>query len=172
MKQLRAREMAPVSFLLPMASVAFPETWALIWANLLLCSEQVFFPHTRLQLSIWKLMNGDTPHLFQLRHCLQLRVWCRRASVLPWAEEWGRVLDTQVGTGIHASGHQLLSSLPRDSCRTGWVMQRCAGHPLRQMGSWGAHGHSHGPGQVQAARAHCHLPDQHSLFFYSKNVNR
>ena len=86
----------------------------------------------------------------------------------PELRSGAKVLDTQADTGVpgvHASSRQLLSLLPRDSCQAGWVMQRYAGHPLRQMGAWGAHGQSH-----EAACAHCHLPDQHFLFYSKRSL--
>lgn len=77
----------------------------------------------------------------------ELRVWCRKASVLPQAEEWGQGFRHTGGhrSPRNSSSRQLLSLLPRDSCQAGWVMQRYEGHPFKTDGglrgplaeSWG-----------------------------------
>lgn len=91
-----------------------------------------------------------------------------RPQSFPELRSGAKVLDTQADIGVpgvRASSLQLLSLLPRDSCQAGWVMQRYEGHLLRQMGAWGAHWQSH-----EAERAHCHLPDQHFLFYLKKSL--
>lgn len=91
-----------------------------------------------------------------------------RPQSFPELRSGAKVLDTQADIGVpgvRASSRQLLSLLPRDSCQAGWVMQRYEGHPLRQMGAWGAHWQSH-----EAECAHCHLPDQHFLFYLKKSL--
>lgn len=158
------------------ASAAFPELWfgpayfhtVSPWVS--------FFPH-----------QASTPHI---KPQLPTENWWKRVPHIPSSSDavcscrsdaggpqffpelrsGAKVLDTQADTGVHASSRQLLSLLPRDSYQAGWVMQRYAGHPLRQMGAWGAHGHPWGMPMRQHVLIATYLTN--TFYFIRKKVYR